>query len=206
MWHLRHPSSGYVQGTNDIVTPFVVVFLSDFVEINMDTLDLPADFDKVREEELREVEADSYWCLSKILDRILDNYTSSWPGIQKSFGRMKEVIKRVDPELLLHFEDQDIDLYHMYFKWVTCLLLRQFSVKIGLRLFDTYLSDENNYFTFSLYILAAIILKYSKKFKGMNFEDMMIFQQNMPTKQWQEEDLATVIAEAYVYQNYFHSK
>lgn len=206
MWHMRHPSSGYVQGINDIVTPFVVVFLSDFVEINMDTLDLPADFDKVREEELREVEADSYWCLSKILDRILDNYTSSWPGIQKSFGRMKEVIKRVDPELLLHFEDQDIDLYHMYFKWVTCLLLRQFSVKIGLRLFDTYLSDENNYFTFSLYILAAIILKYSKKFKGMNFEDMMIFQQNMPTKQWQEEDLATVIAEAYVYQNYFHSK
>lgn len=203
---MRHPSSGYVQGINDIVTPFVVVFLSDFVEINMDTLDLPADFDKVREEELREVEADSYWCLSKILDRILDNYTSSWPGIQKSFGRMKEVIKRVDPELLLHFEDQDIDLYHMYFKWVTCLLLRQFSVKIGLRLFDTYLSDENNYFTFSLYILAAIILKYSKKFKGMNFEDMMIFQQNMPTKQWQEEDLATVIAEAYVYQNYFHSK
>lgn len=94
----------------------------------------------------------------------------------------------------------------MYFKWVTCLLLRQFSVKIGLRLFDTYLSDENNYFGFSLYILAAIILKYSKKFKKMNFEEMMIFQQNMPTKDWQEEDLSTVIAEAYVYQNYFQSK
>lgn len=93
----------------------------------------------------------------------------------------------------------------MYFKWVTCLLLRQFSVKTGLRLFDTYIADENNYFAFSLYILAAIILKYSKKFKKMNFEEMMIFQQNMPTKEWSEEDLATVIAEAYVYQNYFNS-
>ena len=39
----------------------------------------------------------------------------------------------------------------------------------------------------------------------MNFEEMMIFQQNMPTKEWSEEDLATVIAEAYVYQNYFNS-
>ena len=116
---------------------------------------------------------------------------------------MKEVIKRVDPDLLEHFENEGIDFYHMYFKWVTCLLLRQFSVKIGLRLFDTYLADENNYFGFSLYILAAIILKFSKKFKKMNFEEMMIFQQNMPTKEWQEEDLATVIAEAYVYQNYF---
>lgn len=97
---------------------------------------------------------------------------------------MKEVIKRVDPELLNHFEAHEIDFYHMYFRWVTCLLLRQFTVKIGLRLFDTYLSDENNYFNFSLYILAAIILKYSKKFKTLNFEEMMMFQQNMPTKDW----------------------
>ena len=91
----------------------------------------------------------------------------------------------------------------MYFKWVTCLLLRQFTMKICLRLFDTYLAIENNYFGFSLYILAAIILKYSKKFKKMGFEEMMIFQQNMPTKEWSEEDLSTVIAEAYVYQSYF---
>ena len=86
---MRHPSSGYVQGINDIVTPFIVVFLSDFVKINTDTLELPQDFPDITEEQLREVEADSYWCLCKILDRILDNYTSSWPGIQKSFGRMK---------------------------------------------------------------------------------------------------------------------
>lgn len=31
----------------------------------------------------------------------------------------------------------------------------------------------------------------------------MIFQQNMPTKEWREEDLSTIIAEAYVYQSYF---
>lgn len=94
-------------------------------------------------------------------------------------------------------------MYHMYFKWVTCLLLRQFSVKIGLRLFDTYIADESNYFNFIMYILAAIILKYSRKFKKMKFEEMMILQQNMPTKDWSEEDLSTVIAEAYVYQSYF---
>ena len=74
------------------------------------------------------------------MDGILDNYTSSWPGIQKSFGRIAEVIKRIDPELLNHFEAETIDFYHMYFKWVTCLLLRQFTMKICLRLYDTYLS------------------------------------------------------------------
>ena len=97
MWHMRHPSSGYVQGINDVVTPFIVVFLSDYVKIDLVTLKLPEGFEEVTEEQLNHVEADAYWCLCKILDRILDNYTSSWSGIQKSFQRMKEVIKRVDP-------------------------------------------------------------------------------------------------------------
>lgn len=30
-WAIRHPASGYVQGINDLVTPFFVVFLSEFV-------------------------------------------------------------------------------------------------------------------------------------------------------------------------------
>lgn len=46
---MRHPSSGYVQGINDIVTPFIVVFLSDYVEINTDTLTLPEGFENVTE-------------------------------------------------------------------------------------------------------------------------------------------------------------
>lgn len=91
----------------------------------------------------------------------------------------------------------------MYFKWVTCLLLRQFTMKTCLRLYDTYLASEGSYFGLCLFIFASIILKYSKKFKKMGFEEMMIFQQNMPTKDWTEEDLATIIAEAYVYQSYF---
>ncbi|XP_036919172.1 TBC1 domain family member 22B isoform X2 [Sturnira hondurensis] len=32
IWAIRHPASGYVQGINDLVTPFFVVFLSEYVE------------------------------------------------------------------------------------------------------------------------------------------------------------------------------
>lgn len=103
---MRHPASGYVQGINDIVTPFLIVFLNDYVTINLESLELPAEFSKVTEEQLNNVEADCYWCLCKVLDHILDNYTSSWPGINKSFARLKEVINRVDPELLQHFEEK----------------------------------------------------------------------------------------------------
>jgi len=44
---MRHPASGYVQGINDVVTPFIVVFLSEYVEINFDTLDVPAKLDEL---------------------------------------------------------------------------------------------------------------------------------------------------------------
>jgi hypothetical protein len=31
IWAIRHPASGYVQGINDLVTPFFIVFLSEFI-------------------------------------------------------------------------------------------------------------------------------------------------------------------------------
>jgi hypothetical protein len=30
-WSIRHPASGYVQGINDIVCPFIVVFLTPYL-------------------------------------------------------------------------------------------------------------------------------------------------------------------------------
>lgn len=41
VWHIRHPSSGYVQGINDVVTPFIVVYLSDYIEIKPEILEVP---------------------------------------------------------------------------------------------------------------------------------------------------------------------
>ena len=31
VWAIRHPASGYVQGINDLATPFFQVFLSSFI-------------------------------------------------------------------------------------------------------------------------------------------------------------------------------
>lgn len=32
IWAIRHPASGYVQGINDLVTPFFVVFLLEYID------------------------------------------------------------------------------------------------------------------------------------------------------------------------------
>ena len=32
IWAIRHPASGYVQGINDLITPFFVVFLTEYLD------------------------------------------------------------------------------------------------------------------------------------------------------------------------------
>lgn len=36
IWAMRHPASGYVQGINDLVTPFFVVFLQELIPTGLD--------------------------------------------------------------------------------------------------------------------------------------------------------------------------
>ncbi|CDJ52156.1 TBC domain-containing protein, putative [Eimeria brunetti] len=66
LWAVKHPASGYVQGINDLLTPFVAVFLH--AALGRDPEGLP--IEEVDEEVLLQVEADSFWCLAKLLAHI----------------------------------------------------------------------------------------------------------------------------------------
>lgn len=66
IWGVRHPASGYVQGVNDLVTPFLAVFLSEqFKSPDMSTWQSA----NLSEEQLLNAEADAYWCLCKLVER-----------------------------------------------------------------------------------------------------------------------------------------
>jgi hypothetical protein len=200
VWHVRHPASGYVQGINDLLTPFLAAFLLEYVDLDYDTFTVPNDFStKLGEEEIKKLEADTYWCLSKILDGVLDNYTSSQIGTQKSLLRIKEITKKIDAELYNHFESMEIDFTFFSLRWIFCLLVREFPLKVGMRLFDTYISDEQGFSVLHIYVCAALILKWSVKLKKMNFSEVMMFLQSMPTKDWSEKDIEMIIAEGYVF-------
>ncbi|XP_073471974.1 TBC1 domain family member 22B isoform X5 [Aquarana catesbeiana] len=66
IWAIRHPASGYVQGINDLVTPFFVVFLTEHVEDDVENFDVSS----LSSDTLRNIEADSFWSISKLLDGI----------------------------------------------------------------------------------------------------------------------------------------
>ncbi|XP_063459231.1 TBC1 domain family member 22A isoform X2 [Pan paniscus] len=99
IWAIRHPASGYVQGINDLVTPFFVVFICEYIEAEeVDTVDVSG----VPAEVLRNIEADTYWCMSKLLDGIQDNYTFAQPGIQMKVKMLEELVSRIDGKPASH--------------------------------------------------------------------------------------------------------
>ena len=137
VWAIRHPASGYVQGINDLVTPFFQVFLSSYItssdiESGMDPGQLPKTV-------LDAVEADSFWCLSKLLDGIQDNYIFAQPGIQRQVAALRDLTMRIDSGLGKHLEKEGVDFIQFSFRWMNCLLMREVSVRNTIRMWDTYL-------------------------------------------------------------------
>ena len=58
------------------------------------------DVSVLSEENLRTIEADSFWCFSKLMDSIQDNYTFAQPGIQVKVNALKDLVSRIDSEYM----------------------------------------------------------------------------------------------------------
>ncbi|KAF2612228.1 hypothetical protein F2Q70_00008178, partial [Brassica cretica] len=91
-WAIKHPASGCVQGINDLVTPFLVIFLSEYLEGGVESWSMS----DLSSERISDVEADCYWCLTKLLDGMQDHYTFAQPGIQRLVFKLKELVRRID--------------------------------------------------------------------------------------------------------------
>jgi hypothetical protein len=77
---------------------------------------------------MMDAEADVYWCISKLIDDIQDNYTELQPGVHKIINKMKALIQQKDPEILQHLEDLDINFMDFAYRWVSCYLTREFDI------------------------------------------------------------------------------
>ncbi|KAL8487352.1 hypothetical protein ACS0TY_023410 [Phlomoides rotata] len=200
-WAIRHPASGYVQGINDLATPFLVVFLSEFLEGSIETWSV-ADLSP---EKLSNVEADSYWCLSKLLDGMQDHYTFAQPGIQRLVFKLKELVRRIDEPVSKHIEDQGLEFLQFAFRWFNCLLIREIPFHLVTRLWDTYLAEGDALPDFLVYIFASFLLTWSDKLRKLDFQEMVMFLQHLPTQNWSHVELEMVLSRAYMWHTLFNN-
>ncbi|CAF90892.1 unnamed protein product, partial [Tetraodon nigroviridis] len=213
IWAIRHPASGYVQGINDLVTPFFVVFLSEFVTCA--PLFAPAeDVENFEMSALplqtqRSIEADTFWCMSKLLDGIQDNYTFAQPGIQNKVKALEELVSRIDGQFLQLPEFQasgwtgsglvSSDLGGPWGWWrrcwcsasVCCLSSRGHPR-------PPPEAEAEGFSHFHLYVCAAFLLEWRKQILSTgDFQGLLMLLQNLPTIHWGNEEVGLLLAEAY---------
>ncbi|XP_068160663.1 TBC1 domain family member 22B isoform X2 [Antennarius striatus] len=194
IWAIRHPASGYVQGINDLVTPFFVVFLSEFVTEDVENFEVAA----LPLDTQRNIEADSFWCMSKLLDGIQDNYTFAQPGIQNKVKALEELVSRIDVDIHSHFKKYEVEYLQFAFRWMNNLLMRELPLRCTIRLWDTYQAEAEGFSHFHLYVCAAFLIKWRKEILSMvDFQGLLMLLQNVPTIHWGNEEVGLLLAEAY---------
>jgi TBC1 domain family member 2 len=205
IWAMRHPASSYVQGINDLATPLVAVFLADYFEGTPPDVVLEGHvMNHLPDDRLDEVEADVYWCLTNLLAGIQDHYTADQPGVQRMVARLEELVHRIDSDLTRHIcDDTGIQFLQFSFKWMNCLLLREFHLRCVFRLWDTYLSEKDGFEDFHVYVCAAFMCQFSSQLQEMTFDELFGFMQDIPTGDWTDTEVEVLLSQAYVLSTLF---
>ena len=150
------------------------------------------------------MEADVYWCLNNILAGIQDHYTADQPGVQRMVMRLEELVQRIDGNLWEHLQDTGIQFMQFAFKWMNCLLLREFNLRCVIRLWDTYISESPSGFEdFHVYVCAAFLCQFSNQLQDMGFDELFGFMQEVPTDEWGETEIEMLLSQAYVLSTLF---
>uniref|UniRef100_A0A8C9ET47 Rab-GAP TBC domain-containing protein n=1 Tax=Pavo cristatus TaxID=9049 RepID=A0A8C9ET47_PAVCR len=115
------------------------------------------DVSSLPEEVLQNIEADSYWCMSKLLDGIQDFRKGS---IKCWFILSSEQVHR-------HLDQHEVKYLQFAFRWMNNLLMREVPLRCTIRLWDTYqiilCLEPEGFSHFHLYVCAAFLVRWRKE-------------------------------------------
>lgn len=232
VWSLKHPASGYVQGMNDLLAVIVLVFVdaalaerrqSSFNDVFHDEEHVPAaeptssatkrlkpvlqcdriDASRLSDSVLDDIAADAYYCFSKILDTIHDQYTHGQPGLRRATNQVSGLLRRVDSELAKHLDQECMPMLQICFRWLNCLLTRELPLRAIVRLWDTCIAEAQGFEKFFPYVCAAFLCHFSETLRQLQAEDLHLFLQDLPTKDWTDDDVETLLSEAFILSTLF---
>ncbi|CCW70486.1 unnamed protein product [Phytomonas sp. Hart1] len=140
--------------------------------LNAALVDLP-------EADLLQIEADTYWCASRVLSLLQDNYVPGQKGLIKSATRLEGILATADPILFTFLSQSGVRLLDSCFQWIHCLLVRELPLPLLLRLWDTYFAvGDDHLLRFHLYICAALVMNLRSALLGSTMDQVMLIMKN----------------------------
>lgn len=185
---IRRPLTGYVQGMNDLLTPFIWVF---YWENEFPSRD--------------EVEADSFWCLCRLIDEVQPNYAPLQSGIIEQIEILEKNIMKEDPILHEHIQKIGLTYLQISFRWFNCLLIREFPINLLVLMWDSYLGEggpSSFGHKFHPYVCSSFLKKFRSSLLEMDFQDFVTFLQKPQTSSWEEGDIELLMSESFISSKY----
>ena len=115
------------------------------------------------------------------------------------------LLRRVDADLHKHLDEVGVLLLQVTFRWINCLLVRELPMRCAIRLWDTCLAEERGFRTFFPYVCAAFLCHFSDALKAKPTEDVHLFLTALPTSNWADDEVETLLSEAYILSTLFRS-
>jgi len=116
---------------------------------------------------------------------------------------METLLKRIDGDLQSHMEKEGLELLHFTVRWFNCLIMRELPFALVCRLWDTYIAEGDNIKSFVVFVALALLVSFSEKLQGMDFQGMIIMLQKLPTTGWTYKDLELILSEAFLWTQIF---
>ena len=138
---------GYVQGMNEILAPIYYCYCLD------NTCDL------------ENVEADTFWSFSSLMDDIRDIYIkvndNEKGGIFDKINLLELMISKIQKDIFNLFKRKNVNFWHFAYRWIHLFFSQQFILPDLLRIWDTIFCEEDRYYF--VYLFSLGILEYKKK-------------------------------------------
>lgn len=102
-------------------------------------------------------------------------------------------------------EEEGLEFLQFAFRWFNCLLIREIPFHLVTRLWDTYLAEGDALPDFLVYICASLLLTWSDELQKLDFQEMVMFLQHLPTQNWTHHELEMVLSRAYMWHVMFNN-
>jgi len=192
VWSEENSSIGYFQGIGDILGQLVWVFLSEYIDVHHFAST------QLNSSILDKIAPDCYWCLNRILLGMKNHITHDlFEGIRHLLSKMSNLLCLIDVPLIIHFQKESMEFMHFSFRWMLCLLTRELNVAALSRLWDSYFAEGENFTYFHVYVCTALLETWSSELQTLEFSELMLFLQHLPTEKWSAVEVEKLIESAY---------
>ena len=84
--------------------------------------------------------------------------------------------------------------------------MREIPLHLIVRMWDTYLAEAEDFAAFHVYVCTAFLLYWGPQLMKLEFQDLMIFLQRLPTNKWTQRDIDELMSTAFTLKNRYPTK